>query len=181
MPYHNLADDSLNYDSDKTYNVKRWWHQSQSWWQTGDRVHNCTSFIDRGAQSFPTEPDWVHWGPKLVHLKKLHHLNRDRCTKSRLHKSRRHKSLGKSFMVTNCRWAVVKLTHCSWLWSEGGLTKCLRWSQIWGTFERAGNCFWTTTIFEAWLELRFNDMLSSSVLQRTKPRPQPCYGSQHLG
>ena len=37
----------------------------------------------------------------------------------------------------------------------GLLTKCLRWSQIWGTFERAGNCFWTTTIFEAGLELGF--------------------------
>ena len=41
------------------------------------------------------------------------------------------------------------------IWGGLPLTKCLRWSQIWGTFERAGNCFWTTTIFEAGLELGF--------------------------
>ena len=122
-----------------------------NWW-SGAQLHK----FHRPRGSKLPDGAWLGaLGPKIGAPEKLHHLNRDRCTKSRLHKSRRHKSLGKSFLVTNCRWAAVKLTHCSWLWSEGGLTKCLRWSQIWGTFERAGNCFWATTLFEAGLELRF--------------------------
>ena len=122
-----------------------------NWW-SGAQLHE----FHRPRGSKLPDGAWLGaLGPKIGAPEKLHHLNRDRCTKSRLHKSRRHKSLGKSFLVTNCRWAAVKLTHCSWLWSEGGLTKCLRWSQIWGTFERAGNCFWATTIFKAGLELGF--------------------------
>ena len=122
-----------------------------NWW-SGAQLHE----FHRPRGSKLPDGAWLGaLGPKIGAPEKLHHLNRDRCTKSRLHKSRRHKSLGKSFLVTNCRWAAVKLTHCSWLWSEGRLTKCLPWSRILETFERAGNCFWTTTIFEAGLELGF--------------------------
>ena len=148
------------------------------WW-SGAQLHE----FHRTRGSKVPDGAWLGaLGPKIGAPEKLHHLYRDRCTKSRLHKSRRHKSLGKSFLVTNCCWAAVKLTHCSWLWSKGSLTKCLRWSQILGTFERAGNCFWTTTIYlRPDLNSESNDILSSSFLQRTKPRPQSCFGSQHLG
>ena len=111
-------------------------------------------------------------GPKIGAPEKLHHLNRDRCTKSRLHKSRRHKSLGKSFLVTNCRWAAVKLTHCSWLWSEGSSP----WQSACDDLKPEEPLRELEIVFEPPLYLRLdlnsdsNDMLSSSFFTKDKTK-----------
>ena len=148
-----------------------------NWW-SGAQLHE----FHRPRGSKLPDGAWLGaLGPKIGAPEKLHHLNRDRCTKSRLHKSRRHKSLGKSFLVTNCRWAAVKLTHCSWLWSEGRLTKCLRCLKSEEPLRELEIVFQPPLYLRPDLNSDSNDMLSSSFLQRTKPRPQPYHGSQHLG